>query len=286
MDWFERLISFVENTNFFQKYASKMPAPLDNATFDSVVLLVIILILLRMLIGKIIYMARSRRIIKYRKLRDQEEELKNPNLKNEEADRKLMTDWIKLQIANEMKEMAALEAADFDELTGLPTRKAYRKKLDDLIAEGDSYAIVFFDINFLKMTNDTYGHAKGDLLLTTIVDELKNHFETLYRCGGDEFNAIIPLRKFDPDVFKVIDDKLAKITHDRNDGIIYETAHGYALNSEAATPSDVLAIADGRMYEDKKRKKAAHADIKWVDTRISPENQDKEDAGKPGETLA
>ena len=56
--------------------------------------------------------------------------------------------------------------------------------------DGFEYAIINMDLNGLKKTNDTYGHAKGDLLLTSFADILQEAFfdiGTVVRMGGDEF---------------------------------------------------------------------------------------------------
>jgi two-component system cell cycle response regulator len=56
-------------------------------------------------------------------------------------------------------------------------------------------ACIFMDVNDLKKVNDAYGHKAGDLMLTTIAGQIKQHIRTLdfvYRHGGDEFVAILP----------------------------------------------------------------------------------------------
>lgn len=53
---------------------------------------------------------------------------------------------------------------------------------------------VMFDLNNLKLANDTYGHAVGDQLITNFARLLRNSIPSkdfVGRYGGDEFIAII-----------------------------------------------------------------------------------------------
>ena len=58
------------------------------------------------------------------------------------------------------------QMAYMDELTGLGNRRLCEKKLKELEVKAKTsdsrYAILSLDLNFLKHTNDTYGHEKGD----------------------------------------------------------------------------------------------------------------------------
>lgn len=51
------------------------------------------------------------------------------------------------------------------------------------------------DVNNLKLTNDIFGHKFGDQLLAEIARIMKQEsFDgfIIGRCGGDEFNILIP----------------------------------------------------------------------------------------------
>lgn len=51
-----------------------------------------------------------------------------------------------------------------------------------------------FDLNDLKLTNDTYGHVMGDKLIITFANVLKEtigYFNFVGRFGGDEFIAVM-----------------------------------------------------------------------------------------------
>ncbi len=83
-----------------------------------------------------------------------------------------------------------------DKLTGLYNRRFCEeelKRLDSL--EQFPIAILFGDVNGLKLTNDAYGHEVGDQLLLTIGKILSGfcgNGEMASRIGGDEFLMILP----------------------------------------------------------------------------------------------
>ena len=85
---------------------------------------------------------------------------------------------------------------DTDVLTGLLSRSAYSRALNELDAQGKlpkAFAAFTIDINGLKQVNDTLGHAYGDKAIIGIANTIKNHFrkdDVLIRAGGDEFIAL------------------------------------------------------------------------------------------------
>lgn len=81
-----------------------------------------------------------------------------------------------------------------DSLTGLYNRKyldeIVEKQLNLDIKNGVVYAIMFLDIDYFKMVNDTYGHDVGDDILRKLAITMKKSIssnETLIRYGGEEF---------------------------------------------------------------------------------------------------
>jgi diguanylate cyclase (GGDEF)-like protein len=81
--------------------------------------------------------------------------------------------------------------ASHDALTGLANRCGIEDGLADLVASGDSWALILVDLDGFKPVNDTYGHAAGDLVLaeaarrlSTVVDPAA---DLVGRWGGDEF---------------------------------------------------------------------------------------------------
>jgi GGDEF domain-containing protein len=76
-----------------------------------------------------------------------------------------------------------------DELTGLPSRRAFNKMLLSLEAP---YAIAVVDIDHFKNFNDTYGHDTGDQVLRMVAGRLAqvNGGGKAFRVGGEEFSIL------------------------------------------------------------------------------------------------
>lgn len=83
-----------------------------------------------------------------------------------------------------------------DSMTGLGNRSAYEehvRQLDDEIRAGTAeFAIELFDLNGLKVINDTLGHEEGDRTIIRAARFLAERFpdDACYRIGGDEFIVI------------------------------------------------------------------------------------------------
>ena len=81
-----------------------------------------------------------------------------------------------------------------DPLTGVYSKHAYIDEEDKIETEIDNktltdLAVVVFDLNDLKIINDSFGHEAGDNYLIDSTKLIKSYFKEvpLYRVGGDEF---------------------------------------------------------------------------------------------------
>ena len=138
-----------------------------------------------------------------------------------------------------------------DQLTGVGNRRALNNFVDKCLRPGTMYAVIFIDVNELKKMNDTFGHARGDLLIQTIAYVLsnvagKNH---VFRLGGDEFLAIMPCQD-DTEAVTLLD-HIEQDMHTHH----CSAALGYVLCLAPFSNLDALIHkADEKMYRDKKEK--------------------------------
>ena len=86
---------------------------------------------------------------------------------------------------------------DIDSLTGIYNRKAMQLHMEEILQKRDpmlTVALLMFDLDNLKMVNDTYGHKWGDLYIKYAVKHLsgicENH-QILGRRSGDEFAVLL-----------------------------------------------------------------------------------------------
>lgn len=159
-----------------------------------------------------------------------------------------------------------LTLSRFDKLTGVYNRAYFLERFQSIKDSADRYKLLFslvvFDINDLKIVNDTLGHQAGDQLIQTfakITDSSKRRSDLFARWGGDEFVALfLQIDK------KKIDEKILNITETLNNTPIKsENKETYCKFSygTADYPEDgkdfdsLLKIADEKMYERKKQMK-------------------------------
>lgn len=89
--------------------------------------------------------------------------------------------------------------AQYDALTGLPSRNLLLDRLTQAIADacraGQRLAVLFMDLDQFKLINDTLGHDGGDRVLQAVAERLRSVIrasDTVARLGGDEFVIITP----------------------------------------------------------------------------------------------
>jgi diguanylate cyclase (GGDEF)-like protein len=86
-----------------------------------------------------------------------------------------------------------------DELTGLPNRRAFIRRLEDEVARVQRYgfpmSFALMDLDHFKEINDEFGHAAGDEVLRVYSKNILSvfrHHDMVARYGGEEFAVLLP----------------------------------------------------------------------------------------------
>lgn len=152
-----------------------------------------------------------------------------------------------------------------DGLTDVMNRTAFMERIEQLCVTDfeRTVGVLMFDINNLKTTNDTRGHAEGDLLICTCAEVLQRSFGGLgeiYRIGGDEFAVLITGEQIQERYEAAAEqfaDILAEYDNSGRFSFPVSMAHGMAL-CVVTTKESILKAqeeADRRMYANKRQMK-------------------------------
>lgn len=158
--------------------------------------------------------------------------------------------------------------ASHDPLTRLNNRRHFLERIQQEItrslASGDSFSIVFLDVDELKRINDTYGHLAGDALLREVSNALMDAVrgeDIVARYGGDEFVVLLPATPAAAaaSVAQRISDGIAR--HRFMAGRELLQIPGVSLGlanfpQDGKTAEDLLASADATLYRQKRRASA------------------------------
>ena len=155
-----------------------------------------------------------------------------------------------------------------DFATGLPNKN----KCEDMIASTEPVkkptACAMFDLNELKIVNDTKGHEMGDMIIYTFANLLRKAVPPKYfigRFGGDEFILIAEGMQSNEDFNKILQNIAKQIDSFNQTSKDFQLsyAQGYALSSEhpGLNIQQLLQLADQQMYVDKKACKSTRCSL-------------------------
>jgi diguanylate cyclase (GGDEF)-like protein len=155
------------------------------------------------------------------------------------------------------------QLAHQDSLINLPNRRGFMRELERLIARVDRYgiraAMLFVDLDGLKMINDTFGHRTGDEALIQVANLLSKgvrHSDVVARIGGDEFGILLESsdeRDAQETAVRLIDQiSGCEFLHD-GEALPLSVAIGVGMIDALDTAEAVMERADEAMY----RRKAA-----------------------------
>ena len=109
---------------------------------------------------------------------------------------------VRIGVGREVTELRRVERelehlASHDPLTGLPNRHRLDQVLQRTLARaqaiGETFAVLYIDLDGFKAVNDIAGHEAGDRLLQAVANRLQQglrHGDTAARMGGDEFAIV------------------------------------------------------------------------------------------------
>lgn len=145
----------------------------------------------------------------------------------------------------QMREKLMREVMNTDVQTGLNNRRAYEKALTDMPSYSRT-GVLFCDLNALKTTNDTYGHAAGDALILRFSDMLRRYWlqSEIFRISGDEF--VVIKQDVDEYTFRAQTARLRQEVTANDDIAAVGCAHG-----ESRDIMELIRSAEKGMYASK-----------------------------------
>lgn len=150
----------------------------------------------------------------------------------------------RMELEEKLKQMSYEDA-----LTGLFNRNMFSLLMDGGgESESRRLGVACFDLNGLKVTNDTLGHSAGDELICRTAQHIRQRFEgKAYRIGGDEFVVVdegsseLVFRTGVAGVYRALEE----------DGI--SVSVGVSWRESECSVKEQFDAADWQMYQAKKR---------------------------------
>lgn len=179
----------------------------------------------------------------------------------------------RLSRANELAGVVLLRAradallehsATHDRLTQLPNREGFHRRATEVLADtaAETAAMLFIDLDGFKQVNDDHGHAAGDVVLKAVAKRLRSvtrSVDLVARLGGDEFVILVGASSDRPAnagrVRVIADRALQELRRDIDVGparVTIAASIGAVIAPTPTTLEDLLAKADGAMYEAKR----------------------------------
>lgn len=199
--------------------------------------------------------------------KDRHEELGSPFLRNYYNRMGLALEKFRYALTLEHINQRLLDIMGRDPLTNVNNRMAFEDKVKFLQSEinsdsGLSFALAMFDVNSLKLINDSQGHEAGDSYLIKachLVCKVFKH-SPVYRIGGDEFVTVLTGEDYEnrDSLLVTLNEMMSPYSNTLPLPPEYVSiACGMAVYDSNTDKSvvDLIKRADEEMYRDKAAKK-------------------------------
>lgn len=162
-----------------------------------------------------------------------------------------------------------LESVYIDSVTNLFNRRYLDEQLPKEVANAiqnlETLSLIFLDLDYFKTINDRYGHAAGDKIIYEVASLLRKCIRHnkgwIARYGGDEFVICLPNKSIaeGKKIAHIISEAIKNHQFTLKNQNVHLTA---SIGLEAVdeengikTASDLLQIADQRLYSAKSTRK-------------------------------
>lgn len=173
---------------------------------------------------------------------------------------KTFTGNLELAYDLEQAKLFAENMAQTDALTGLNNRRAFFDKAQLLFDLGkrnhQPVSALMLDVDYFKRINDSYGHAIGDMALSSLARLLKNNLrdtDLLCRFGGEEFVALLPNTNVEQaeEIANLLKKEMMSTTVVLTQESVLSLTASFGVSDVGETLEDLLGHADKAMYRAK-----------------------------------